>query len=168
MVNDKMNDTIRIQIQNHTAGLTAAECLFVAAGLILPSIGAGMLMFGYRTEGMLWLIAGLISLGLMVLFIYLAEYRKTDISADGTELRWRFLSQEHSVRLADIEAVTCEPYRVYSRYGTFQRISLTVQTRYGTYRFNDRVDASELLNRQISGDPTLIPLMQLYRFLKER
>ena len=167
MMNDNLNETIRIRIQNHTFGMIAAECLFVVLGLILPSGGAAMLLFGYRAAGTFWLTAGVISLGLMVLFIYLAEYCKTDISADGAELRWRFLSEEHSVRLCDIESVICKPYKTYSRYGTFQRISLTVQTRSGIYQFNDRVDAAKVLEKQISGGQTEVPLIQLYRYLKQ-
>ncbi|MCQ2469710.1 MAG: hypothetical protein MJ100_07875 [Ruminococcus sp.] len=123
----------------------------------------------------LWLTYQSVSMGvwfvilgvLSCFYVYLYAFRPIVIKSDGNKLCWKHLKKVHTVYLADIKEIVCEPYEWRGKNSSMQRIRLTFTAGGNYYEFNDDVKSAELLNEKISGNPADVPLIQLYNFLKE-
>lgn len=117
---------------------------------------------------LLTLLLIILSGALSAFFVYLA-WLPTVVWSDGEKLHWKHFFAEHNIYLTEITAVNCEPYNVYSRSGAYQRVSLTLITGSGTgeIRFNDSVDAGDLLDEKLGKKKAEIPLLQLNNYLRE-
>lgn len=161
-----MDKDIEIKIhQNQTLfGVLIAVSLmaFIMCGIY------SLLSFYQTSTFLIMFFLSLASGALTGFFIYLAE-RPTVIWSDGESLHWKHFSREHSIYLTEITDVRCEPYSVSSRYGTYQRIRLTLSTdsETGDIEFTDAVDAGDLIDEKLGKKKAEIPLLQLHKYLRE-
>lgn len=110
-----------------------------------------------------------LSLGAFTAFAVVNETRPTVITADHTHLEYKHLLGIKTVQYTDIKEITCEPYVVSSRYGTHQRIRLSILTYDGDeHELNDAVNTNDILQDKLEAKETEIPLIRLYDFIKER
>ncbi len=128
-----------------------------------------LLSFYQNSIALLFFFLMLLSGALTAFFIYLSQ-RPTAVWSDGESLHWKHLFREHSISLAEMTDVRCEPYSVHSRYGTYQRISLTLYTdsETGEIVFTDSVNAGDLIDEKLGKTKAEIPLLQLNNYLREK
>lgn len=161
-----MGKEIKIKIhQNKTllAVLIAVSLMaFVMCGIY------SLLSFYQSSIFLIMFILSLASGALTVLFVYLAV-RPTVVWSDGEQLRWKYIFREHSIYLTEISDILCEPYSVHSRYGSYQRIRLTLRTNSvtGDIEFNDAVNSGDLIDEKLGKRKAEIPLLQLNNYLRE-
>lgn len=157
-----MDRDIEVNIhQNHVGWLT----IMVISIIMFGCCFAGLL--AHRT--LLWLLILLLNIVLFGVSVHYAR-RPTVIWSDGICLYWKHTFKEHMIDLNEISGISCEPYTVRSRYGTYQRIRLTLRVsnyEIGDIEFNDSVNAGDLLNEKLSGTDADIPIIDLYRYLNE-
>ena len=127
-----------------------------------------LLLFHQSSIALKLLFFTLLSGALTAFFIYLALL-PTVVWSDGEQLCWKHLFREHRIYLTEITAVHCEPYTVSIRYGTFQRIRLTLCTNsdIGDIDFTDAVNAGDLIDEKLGKTKAEIPLVQLNNYLRE-
>lgn len=104
-------------------------------------------------------------------FLIIYDIKPMKIRSNGITLRYRHLWKEHEIALSDITELKCEPYEVRYRYGSYQRIRLTIKlknTEMSELEFNDVVKSDDLIMEKLNGSTADIPLLRLYEFLKER
>ena len=114
------------------------------------------------------LLLALLSGALTAFFIYFTQ-RPTVVWSDGEQLCRKHFFREHRIYLAEIIDVICEPYSVSSRYGTYQRIRLTLRTdsMTGDIELTDSVNAGDLIDEKLGRKKTEIPLLQLNDYLRK-
>ena len=127
-----------------------------------------LLLFHQSSIALILLFFTLLSGAFSAFFIYLAQF-PTMVWSDGEQLCWKHLFREHRIYLTEITAVHCEPYTVSSRYGTYQRIRLTLCTNSdtGDIDFTDAVNAGDLIDEKLGKTKAEIPLVQLNNYLRE-
>lgn len=128
-----------------------------------------LLSFHQNSIALIMFFLTLVSGALTALFIYLA-WLPTVVWSDGEQLYRKHLFWEHSIYLAEITDVRCEPYSVHSRYGSYQRIRLTLYTNSGTgdIELTDAVNAGDLIDEKLGKTKAEIPLLQLNDYLREK
>lgn len=163
-----MGKEIKIEIKIHQDQILLG--VLIGLGLIaFIAFGIYFLLSFYQTSiSLIMFILALASGALTAFFIYLAQ-RPTVVWSDGEQLRWKYIFREHSIYLTEITAVRCEPYSVHSRYGTYQRIRLTLSTgsETGDIEFTDAVNAGDLIDEKLGKKKAEIPLLQLNNYLRE-
>ena len=112
------------------------------------------------------LILALLSGALTAFFIYLT-WLPTVVWSDGEQLFRKHFFREHRIYLTEITDVICEPYTVRNRYGTYQRIRLTLRTQDNDIVLNDTVNSGDLIEEKLGNKKVSIPLLQLNSYLKE-
>ena len=125
-----------------------------------------LLSFYQSSLSLIMFILCLASGALFGFFIYL-DQRPTVVWSDGEQLCRKHFFREHRIYLTEITDVICEPYSVSSRYGTYQRIRLTLRTQDKDIVLNDTVNAGDLIEEKLGSKKVSLPLMQLNSYLRE-
>lgn len=157
-----MNKEIKIEIHHTDSDINVLSVIICLSGIF-------SFAFTITDFSLVSLLITLLLFGLLIIFIYLFDYRPTVIWSDGNYLYWKHIYKLHRVKLSDITDIYCKPYSVRARYETHQRIRLTLWTKIdmgSEIEFNDSVDANELLDEKLSGKNADVPLIQLYDYLK--
>ncbi len=115
------------------------------------------------------LIVLFLVLGLTIFYIIVYNKRPTVITVDETTLIIKHLFIPTVILLSEIKEITCAPYvHVHGRYHSEQRIKLTILTKDDEYSYNASVNTDSILTNALEDKDTDIPLIRLYRLLKER
>lgn len=154
-------DNIRIEIHSSDY-LVNAAAVFV---FIVLSIWLALLIKFFSAGS---LIAFVIVSAAYVAALVVDDKVPTVVIADNNCLKVKHLLGWKTVELSKIKEMTCEPYTVYARYSTYQRIRLTIITSDDELDINDRVNTENILNDRLEAKETDIPVIRLYEFLKER
>lgn len=116
---------------------------------------------------MLFLLVLAVGTGILSVMLH----RPTVVKSDGETLWWRQFGKPQTLRIAEIAEISCKPYEVRTRFGSDQRLRLTLRTDGSPVQeieFTDSVDSLALLQERLGGTETDIPLTRLYRYLRER
>lgn len=93
----------------------------------------------------------------------------TFVTADSEKLTYKHGWKIKKFPLSQIKKLTCEPYEVRTRYGSYYRIRLLIFTDEDCeFEINDAVDSEKLIIEKLNGSQNDIPLIRLYDFLKEK
>ena len=155
-----------IEIKIHQNSILLGVLMTVS---LIAFIGCGihfLLSFYQSSLSLIMLILYLASGALFGFFIYL-DQRPTVVWSDGEQLCRKHFFREHRIYLTEITDVICEPYSVSSRYGTYQRIRLTLRTQDKDIVLNDTVNAGDLIEEKLGNKKVSLPLMQLNSYLRE-
>ncbi len=164
-----MNNEIEIKIKQDYKSITVIMVVSFLVGLYSFAC-----MVYYRDESKVYSILNgvifIIMVALFFLSLFLSE-KPTVVRSDGINLYWKFLYRQHEISLNDITGIACEPYSVFNRYGTYQRIRLTLYVNKegdsDKIVFNDQVDAGDLIEEKLKKKSADIPIMKLYAYLIE-
>ena len=110
----------------------------------------------------------MIVLAALIGLIIVSEKVPTVVEADGKSLRYRHLLGWRCFEYSKIKTISCEPNVVSGRYSSMQCVKLTVITDDDECELNCRVDTNEMINEQMAGRTTEIPMIRLYEFVKEK
>lgn len=156
-----MGENIRIETHCINKGYNIA----IAAACIGASIWLAVLLKYFSPAG---LVAFMIVLAALIGLIIVSEKVPTVVEADGKSLRYRHLLGWRCFEYSKIKTISCEPNVVSGRYSSMQCVKLTVITDDDECELNCRVDTNEMINEQMAGRTTEIPMIRLYEFVKEK
>ena len=156
-----MGDNIRIEIHCINTELN----ITLAVGVIGLSIWLACLMT-YFSVGSLILFA--VVLAAFIAMAIASEKLPTVVIADEKQLRYKHLFGWKTIELSKIKTITCEPFELMGRYSSTQCIRLYIATEDDECELKQRVNTNEMLTDSMQGKKTDLPLMRVYKFIKER
>ena len=156
-----MGDNIRIEIHCINTELN----ITLAVGVIGLSIWLACLMT-YFSVGSLILFA--VVLAAFIAMAIASEKLPTVVIADEKQLRYKHLFGWKTIELSKIKTITCEPFELMGRYSSTQCIRLYIATEDDECDLKQRVNTNEMLTDSMQGKKTDLPLMRVYKFIKER
>ena len=156
-----MSDNIRIEIHCINTYLNNA----LAVSVIGLSIWLACML---TRSTVVSLILFLVALAGIIGFDVAYEKLPTIVIADEKHLRYKHLFGWKTIELSKIKTITCEPFELMGRYSSTQCIRLYIATEDDECDLKQRVNTNEMLTDSMQGKKTDLPLMRVYKFIKER
>ena len=160
-----MKTEIRIEIQNEKPESDAIQLI-----TMLMTVPICVYLF-VRTRTNVWMTIALLVTAFVLIYRLICQSRKTVVKSDGDILWWQDFGKPKMLKIDEIAEISCTPYEVRTRFGSRQRLRLTLQTDGSpaqAIEFTDNVDSMQLMQDQLGGTETDIPLARLYRYLRAR